>query len=595
MTWLSLVFAFLGVACDPGTMPEPIVQQVELTPTVQPSTTPTVEPTVQVENTAVPQSTPTIPQPTPTIPQPTATVSSDSESSPIVISAPNPTSSIPAPPGLIIQDGTGDFWSFSAASQPVKLFSQSEPGLNHFDPAVNRLITVACCDDGELPREIIITDLTDQSSTNLTLDIHSLGFMPTFWWLDESTILTGVFDDPDDEGPNAGHPALIDAKSGMVTILDDQKMTSPPAVTNGRIVYSVTTSPAPIIYQWENGSLINPSSQPFLAAGAVSQDTSLFSPAVADDGKQAWWGKLNSGITPGLMIYDPAQNSVVVPLRIEAPGMGGFPPAAVFNPDGSWLAVNAWAAQTIDGGVYLAAADGSQVVHLGPNTSRPVWLNEDTLAYLVRTSNRPLIQTYTLSTGETAIIELPDFDQIYLLEYSPNIQISIETPELTADPNLTIFSQPDIPFGLNYPATEGSVTTFTGDDGYVRVEYTYIENEIPYTLMIFARPEGSEAPIGPCCLGAGDIFPRDSDQDIIFALEQRLQRQDLIFKEKRKAVLFYNEAGESFLSAHGIEIGFFLSSKAVDYESVDISDRVLERAVTLIETVWVTSADSANK
>ena len=205
-----------------------------------------------------------------------------------------------------------------------------------------------------------------------------------------------MFDDADDEGPNAGHLALVDTATGIVTILDkQQKMTTPPAVHNGRILYS-TTTPAPQLYQWQQGVITQLDSDPFLAAGVQPGDSSLFSPALAVDGKQAWWGKLAGNRGATLLIYHPAVGSVVPVIHIVPPPIGGFPNAPIFNQDGSWLAFEAWADAPEQAGVYLASADGSRILHLGSNTHNPLWLDKTTLVYRAQINNQPALLTYCL-------------------------------------------------------------------------------------------------------------------------------------------------------------------------------------------------------
>ncbi len=371
--WQGKVIHSMGVACFDITLPLPPDPVVYIG--ADPS-----EPT----ETAVPT-----PIPTP----------------PVMETPPDPTTTTTAPEGLIFRSDNGEYWHVDAAGEVQQVLSATE--FVSFNPIQTLAAYVPLPQDGSLPHELAITDLRDQTTVRHVLDVFSIAGLRELAWLDETTLVLGVFNSAEDEGPNAGYPALVDTATGAVTILDKQnKMTTPPAVNNGRILYSVT-KPAPLIYQWQNGVITQLDSAPFLPMGLKRGDSSLFSPALATDGKQAWWGK-PAGDTGAAMlfIYSPAAASVMATVHIIPPPIGGFPDAAIFNQDGSWLAFEAWTDEPEQAGIYLVATDGSRVIHLGSDTHSPLWLDGTTLAYTAQANNLPAIHVYALESGETAVIEV---------------------------------------------------------------------------------------------------------------------------------------------------------------------------------------------
>jgi heat shock protein HslJ len=315
---------------------------------------------------------------------------------------PAPATTIAAPAGLIVRDEVGAYWRVdnSGTAQPLPLSAD----FVSFNPSQTLAAYVPQPEHNSWWAELTVVDLRDETAVTHQLDVLSLAAIHSLAWLDETTIVLGVFDHPDDAGPNAGHLALVEALTGDLTILDSEyKMTTAPAVSNGRILYSVTR-PDPILYQLQDGTLTQLSSEPFLDIGITTGDTSLFSPALATDGKQAWWGKFSNRGGGILLIYDPATDAVLETVAIASPRIGGFPYTAVFNETGSWLAFQAWAGDEAQAGVYLVKVDDGWTLHLGTNTSQPLWLDNDRVAYVSQSDTGSSIQVFSVANGQTATL-----------------------------------------------------------------------------------------------------------------------------------------------------------------------------------------------
>ncbi|MCB0036879.1 MAG: PD40 domain-containing protein, partial [Anaerolineales bacterium] len=92
-------------------------------------------------------------------------------------------------------------------------------------------------------------------------------------------------------------------------------------------------------------------------------------------------------------------------------GTDGWPMAAVWSHDGQWLAVNEWAADRNEAGLWLYRADGSEIQHLGSNTAEPVWSADSSQLLYVRYEQEGARSYFKLdlNSGAKQLFSLPGY------------------------------------------------------------------------------------------------------------------------------------------------------------------------------------------
>ncbi|MCA9987882.1 MAG: hypothetical protein KDE59_26415 [Anaerolineales bacterium] len=228
-------------------------------------------------------------------------------------------------------------------------------------------------------------------------------------WGDSQTLFIGVWLDPSEsEGPNNGHVALLDINSGLVTILDEDRLSGdrPDLAPDGQTVALNVFPSGPadtytsLIYHPDTGlTVFNPDS--FTLNGERISGGS-FNPVWAPDGQRLAW-LFSSGERVGLQIFDLEAQTVTQILDWDPARFGGLIPSPSWNPAGDWLAIEVLANGRDGSGIWLAAADGSSQILVDPAGHTPVWANDTQLLFQVNS----YIHRYDLTTGTIVRLELP--------------------------------------------------------------------------------------------------------------------------------------------------------------------------------------------
>ncbi len=109
----------------------------------------------------------------------------------------------------------------------------------------------------------------------------------------------------------------------------------------------------------------------------LEEVTTIGSPTFSPDGGSISWVvgfQLEDGqpFTFGLAVFDLAAGTGAILHAHEIPGMDGYPPPAVWRPDGEWLIYNAFDVDFTRAGAWLLQTNGGAEIHLGQGAAA-VW------------------------------------------------------------------------------------------------------------------------------------------------------------------------------------------------------------------------------
>ncbi|MCB9418954.1 MAG: hypothetical protein H6667_04080 [Ardenticatenaceae bacterium] len=300
---------------------------------------------------------------------------------------------VPPPTGLVYRLGDG-WWQVGPSDERQPLTRYEKPlSLN---PSATRALYA---ESGA--SSLLLIRFQEGDSTTIPVDgtlYHGSEAIP---WLDDDMAVLVI--DPSGKAvtqSSIGRLALLDILTGKITILESELC-----------IYShlSVSLPDTIIYGGLDGIGVWPAEQsgsfsPALLASNLSN--ALFSP---DGTKLAGVGGSDDGRYPfAYHIFDVASQTDVSVHAFRPPGTDAVLPWGItWSPDSQWLALEPPSDDPIEGGVWLAAADGGRKMHLGIGTSHPVWLDGERLMFAATINGQTQIQLYDLMSGERFWLDTP--------------------------------------------------------------------------------------------------------------------------------------------------------------------------------------------
>lgn len=257
-----------------------------------------------------------------------------------------------------------------------------------------------------------ILNLVNGSEQKRTLNVQPVG---SFSWVDEDVVSMGVWLQPSDQGPNAGHPALYRVSTGTLLVVDRDRLSAAPAAPNGdgrALAYD--NFDTAFLYRLENGGA-NQLDLTRFAGFDAGKSYNFGSAAWSPDGQKIAW-RMSGGLGPGgsfraaTVIFDLAAGTAATLHTYNPVDSESWPPAPAWSPDGRWLAQIVPAGSDDESGLWLIAADGSEVRRVAPlPAGEPTWLPGSTQLlftnYAAEQASR--IERYDLTDESRTPLALP--------------------------------------------------------------------------------------------------------------------------------------------------------------------------------------------
>jgi dipeptidyl aminopeptidase/acylaminoacyl peptidase len=316
------------------------------------------------------------------------------------------------PPGLVYRTLDG-LWRVDADGQPQQLLTNPDAQLS---PDGQRALHW----DGT---GIWVVDLTTGAEYNLLAGNDRPTCCPQ--WADAETILFGYWPEGTEPGPSTGYLSAATIDSSWVRVLNESSASNglPAASPDGGVI-AYDQGGTAWLYRWGSGPELFD-----LAVYDLPQSKSLKigSPAWSPDGRKLAW-IVGGGFGPGggyrigVAIFDLEAKTAQLRHLYEPIGVGGWPPAPAWSPDGQWLALVAWewVPEGPQGGnLWLLSADGSvqdqlllKAVGLG---GRPVWSPDGRWLLFTRqvTGKETAVWRFETGVWQPQQLELP-FDATVL-------------------------------------------------------------------------------------------------------------------------------------------------------------------------------------
>ncbi|HRQ41592.1 MAG TPA: hypothetical protein PLD25_27040 [Chloroflexota bacterium] len=269
-------------------------------------------------------------------------------------------------------------------------------------------------------RRLWLVDLASGSERQLAADI-TLSWLHV--WGDAHTLLLGVYlSAAEGEGPSIGHVAMLDIDSGELQIIEEEYLSlgRPAMASDGQsVAYDISAFSADEV----NGRIYRPDggSQPLdqaLFHGLEGEPAcNLYNPAWSPDGRQLAW-LCSAAAGSRLVVFDLIRQTAMTVFTWQPAQFGALPPSPVWSIDGKWLAIEIWAKNEDESGLWVLPADGTMARLHVPTGREPIWLNSSQLFYTDVDENMSgVIKLFDLNYGEIGVLDLPAGSTLLLASY----------------------------------------------------------------------------------------------------------------------------------------------------------------------------------
>lgn len=286
---------------------------------------------------------------------------------------------------------------------------------------------------------IRVVDLSNESAINQNIPID-MRLAGCYGWQNDGVLLCGIRYPYEEDTPNLGHLARVDANTGQVEVLQIEKYTfSPPAASaDGRKIAYDTGNNEMML--WQDGE-----STPFDFAGyengAFVPTQGVGSPAFSPDGQKI--AVVFGGSPARYVVFDLTSGSAVEVASFEPLGFGGYFPAAVWNPTGERLAIQLLTNDPTTNRFIVVNSDGSDLMEIGSGYRNPVWLDSSVfVAQQLVDGGSGGIDRFDLANSSSTALDLPESAAL----------VGLFNPGLALTPLEEVFEDPYAGIAINYPA-----------------------------------------------------------------------------------------------------------------------------------------------
>jgi uncharacterized repeat protein (TIGR01451 family) len=277
---------------------------------------------------------------------------------------------VPVPPGLVYRITTG-FWKTTTEGPPVRLSERTDAVIS---PDGSKAVYWEADDMDAI--DVWLVDLSSGEKRNLT-QTPDRSESKLRWWAARPDVILFLSQQYEGEGkPRLGEGFLtvVGVDGSGYRVLDDQTLVGgvygmPAPSPDGRTIAYGGGNTA-WLYRWETGpEVFDPARY---ALTDAQGDLRIANPAWSPDGKRLAW-VVHSASQFGIGVFNLDTQTAWLGHFYQPVGMDGFPPEAVWSPDGRWLAVVAMALDPQEGGLWVVRTDGRPEEHYLGQGSNPVW------------------------------------------------------------------------------------------------------------------------------------------------------------------------------------------------------------------------------
>jgi Tol biopolymer transport system component len=219
--------------------------------------------------------------------------------------------------------------------------------------------------------DIWSVDLDTRKERNLTEGSGRIEYFPQWWPARPDVIVFSSWSPDDDLGPSTGFLTVVHTDGSGYSILDEESQSNahPAPAPDGRTI-AYDRGGTAWLYRWDAGP------EPFDPATFGLPVRRVGSPAWSPDGKRLAWvvgGDFDGKWQLGVGVFDLEAQTSLLLHPYEPVGVGGWPAAPVWSPDGQWLAYILWPADDpAEAGLWVFHTDGTEEHFLGAG-SGPTW------------------------------------------------------------------------------------------------------------------------------------------------------------------------------------------------------------------------------